>query len=58
MEDKNGELKPQISELCSKCLRIIPIVCSPYYSAVESQHSSEIILLKNSVSELTKENFK
>lgn len=58
MEDEKGELKPQISGLCPKCLRIIPIVCSPYYPAVESQHDHDILLLKTSVSELTKENFK
>ena len=58
MNDEKGELKPQISELCSKCLRIIPIVCSPYYPAVESQHDHDVLLLKTSVSDLTKENFK
>jgi hypothetical protein len=33
-------------------------IITPYYSAIESQHHKDVLLLKTSVSDLTKEDFK
>jgi len=40
-----------------KCLKMNITVLAPYYPAIENQHHSEVILVKQEVSNLKKEDF-
>jgi hypothetical protein len=42
---------------CSKCLIKKITVIAPYYPAMENQHHKEVVLVKNEVSDLKKEDF-
>jgi len=42
---------------CVRCPKELSMVCSPYYPATENQHDERVLLVKNEVSNLKKEDF-
>jgi hypothetical protein len=47
----------ETSYSCGNCSKMNITVCSPNYPAVENQHHKEVLLVKNEVSDLKKEDF-
>jgi len=53
-----SEILADRSFSCGKCPRMNITVFAPHYPAVENQHDERVLLVKNEVSDLKKENFR
>jgi len=54
---RNCRKERKLKKTCEKCPSEYFTVSSPYYPAVEKQHDERVLLVKNEVSELKKEDF-
>jgi hypothetical protein len=57
MKKYMGECHGETEYSCGNCSKMNITVIAPYYPAVANQHDERVLLVKNEVSELKKENF-